>query len=206
MKRVLLLLIVAAGCGKQDAAPSTTTASPADTTQPRSAQGSADLPEMPRYPDAGRAHMAVISAGANPGDTISRDWQADAGWCASPPMLLVKSEMPGVGGTLVLLALPEDRITTYPVTIVTEGLPEPPAAQVGVQVFRSSGPQAYQATEGSVDLYAFGKTVSGRFAVTLREISRNTRIRYAGAFREVPLVQLAESLCAPAASGATPAR
>jgi hypothetical protein len=56
--------------------------------------------------------------------------------------------------------------------------------------------------DGSVDLYSYGKTVSGRFAVTLREISRNERIRYAGAFKEVPVVELEAALCAPAEAAA----
>ena len=119
-------------------------------------------------------------------------------------MLMIKSEQPGQGGTLVILALPADRITTYPVTTVTAGLPTPPAAQIGVQVYRATGAMAYQALEGNVDLYAFGPTVSGRFAVTLREINRNERIRFVGAFREIPLSRLDPAFCAPAASGVSP--
>jgi hypothetical protein len=165
---------------------------------------SAELPPMPRYPEASRGHMEVRSAGPQGADSIQRDWAAEAGWCDSPPMLLVKSEQPGQGGTLVLLALPADRITTYPVTTVAQGLPTPPAAQIGVQVYRPTGSSAYQASEGNVDLYAFGPTVSGRFAVTLREINRNEKVRFAGAFREIPLSRLDPAFCTPAASGVSP--
>src|SRR4029079_11576456 len=161
---------------------------------------------MPHYPEATRGHMTVISAGPPGQETISRDWPAEAGMCTTPPMLLIKSEREGIGGTLVLLALPANKVTSYPVTTVNRGLPVPPAAQVGVQLFSQAGSQAFQATEGSAEVYSFGKTVSGRFAVTLREINRNERVQYAGAFREVPVTQLDPKLCAPAAGGASPAK
>jgi hypothetical protein len=157
---------------------------------------------MPPYPDAARGRMSVLSAQQRVEDSIRHEWPAQAGLCAAPPMLLVKSEEMGSGGTMVLLALPENRVGTYPVTVVERGLPTPPAAQIGVQVFRPTGSLAYQAMDGSVDLYSYGKTVSGRFAVTLREISRNERIRYAGAFKEVPVVELEAALCAPAEAAA----
>jgi hypothetical protein len=159
---------------------------------------------MPRYPDAGIGHMGVQSAGPSGAEEIRRDWLAQAGWCETPPMLQVKAEQVAVGGTLVLLALPEQKITTYPITLVNQGLPTPPAAQIGVQVFSRLGSAAYQAMDGAVEVYAWGKTVSGRFAVTLREINRNDRLRFVGAFREIPLVKLDSAYCAPAAAGAKP--
>jgi hypothetical protein len=161
---------------------------------------------MPRYPDAVRSHLAVQSAGPPGTVAIARDWVAEAGMCETPPMLQIKAEEAGTGGTLVLLALPPNKITSYPVTIVTQGLPTPPAAQIGVQVYTKTGSFAYQAQDGSVDVYAFDQAVSGRFAVTLREINSNSQIRYAGAFREVPVVRLDPALCAPAATGVAPSR
>jgi hypothetical protein len=201
--RTLLIAMVMAVACKGDGGKGRKLAQPNQPARPSTPP--AVLPPMPRYPEAGRGHMAVISAAASAQDTITRDWPAEAGTCVSPPMLLVKSEREGVGGTLLLLALPANKITSYPVTTVTRGLPVPPAAQVGVQAFSQSGSQAFQATEGSADIYSFGKTVSGRFAVTLREINRNERIQYAGAFREVTVLPLDPKLCAPAAAGAAPA-
>ena len=159
---------------------------------------------MPAYPLAERGKLAVQSAGPPGTETVARDWVAQAGMCETPPMLQIKADEAGSGGTLVLLALPPNKVANYPVTLVAEGLPTPPAAQVGVQVYTRTGSFAYQAQEGSVEVYAFDKTVSGRFAVTLREITSNERIRYAGAFREVPILKLEPSLCAPAAKGVTP--
>jgi hypothetical protein len=197
---LLLLTIACKGSERSNASQATPAPDSARAT------GNAELPPMPRYPEASKGHLAVQSAGAPGLDSIRRDWPAEAGWCETPPMLLVKSEQPGQGGTLVLLALPADRITTYPVTTVTQGLPAPPAAQIGVQVYRNTGALAYQALDGNVDLYAFGKAVSGRFAVTLREINRNEKIRFTGAFREIPLSRLDPAFCTPAATGASPRR
>jgi hypothetical protein len=83
-------------------------------------------------------------------------------------------------------------------------LPTPPAAQLGVQVYTKTGSFAYQAVDGNVDVYAFGTAVSGRFAVTLRDINTNIRLQYAGTFREVPVLTIDAALCAPAAAGAKP--
>ncbi|MBI4499552.1 MAG: hypothetical protein HY700_00160 [Gemmatimonadetes bacterium] len=159
---------------------------------------------MPPYPAAERGKLAVQSAGPPGTEPMVRDWPAQAGMCETPPMLQIRAEEAGTGGTMVLLALPANKVTSYPITLVTQGLPTPPAAQIGVQVYTRTGSSAYQAQDGSVDIYVFDRTVSGRFAVTLREISSNTRIRYAGAFREVPVVRLDPALCAPAAKGVAP--
>jgi hypothetical protein len=116
-------------------------------------------------------------------------------------MLQVVAQEPGTG-TIVLLALPPEgsRVTRYPVTTVSVGLPAPPAAQIGVQMFRPTGSRAYQAAEGEVEVYAFDRVVSGRFAVTLREINTNRRKQYAGSFREVPVRALDPAKCAMADS------
>ena len=197
----LLVLIAAplAGCKKGHERKPVQVNAPAQPSTPP-----AVLPPIPRYPDATKGHMVVVSAVPAGFDTISRDWPAEAGTCTTPPMLLVKSEREGAGGTLLLLALPDNKVTSYPITTVSSGLPAPPAAQVGVQSFSPSGSQAFQATEGSADIYSFGKTVSGRFAVTLREINRNQKIQFAGAFREVAVTPLDPRLCAPASAGASP--
>ena len=205
LKWVVLTVMVGASCkgaAPRSAKGPTGAASSSGLTQ--APTGPADLPPMPPYPEAVRGRLAVQSAGPPGTQQIARDWVAKAGVCETPPMMQIKGEQPGAGGTLVLLAVPENKITSYPVTLVAQGLPTPPAAQVGVQVYTKTGSFAYQAQEGSVDVYAFGKTVSGRFAVTLREINSNARLRYAGAFREVPVVQLDPAFCAPAAAGAKP--
>ncbi len=111
-------------------------------------------------------------------------------------MLEVVAEQPGVG-TLVLLQLPQadSRLTRYPVTVVDVGAPAPPAAQVAVQLFQERAAYAYQALEGEVEVYGFDERISGRFAVTLREISSDESLRYAGVFHGIPIEVLPEEQC-----------
>lgn len=195
MRRLVLVTLVVAACGgkEPEKAPP---GQPAANTVPVAES----LPPMPPFPEASRGRLAVQSAGGL--HQIKGEWPAEAGVCQRPPMLQVVSQVQGTG-TIVLLALPEtNRVARYPVTLIASGLPTPPAAQIGVQVFRPDGPAAYQATEGSVEVYAFTKTVSGRFGVTLRQISTNGRIQYAGAFKEVVIKQLDPAHCAIADSAA----
>lgn len=118
-------------------------------------------------------------------------------------MLHLVAQEPGRGGTIVLLALPEgNQAVRYPVTTISAGLPTPPAAQVAVSLYRPSGTYAYQAAEGNVDVAALGRVISGRFTVTLREINRNQRVNYAGAFKDVAVKTLPASECAAADSAA----
>jgi len=191
----LLALCVLSGCeGKRPRAASRGPDSAATPLPPDS------LPPMPKYPEPGRGRLAALSAGAE--RPIQGEWPAEAGICEQPPMLQVVSQVPGTG-TIVLLALPEgNRVTSYPVALVGTGLPTPPAAQVGVQMFAGGMPAAYQASDGAVEIYAFEKTVSGRFGVTLRHISTNQKIRYAGAFKGIPLKALDQTHCALADSTA----
>ena len=196
MRVLLAAWMIVAACRSKPAA------DPASKQQGTATAVAAEsLPPMPPYPEPARGRLAVQSAGG--AHEIKGEWPAEAGACERPPMLQVVAQVQGFG-TIVLLALPEkDRVTSYPVTIVdTTGLPTAPASQVGVQVFRSDGPAAYQAAEGAVEVYAFEKTVSGRFGVTMRQVSTNSRIRYAGAFREIPLKQLDAAHCARADSAA----
>ncbi len=160
---------------------------------------------MPQYPVAGRGRMVVKSASRGT-ELIEKDWATEAYTCDSPPMIQIVAQELGVGGALVLLALPANKITTYPVKMVDRGLPTPPAAQVGVQYYGKTGAFQYQAAEGSVDIYSMDKTVSGRFAVTLRELNRNDRLAFAGSFKDVPVMALDAARCMPAAGGVTPAR
>lgn len=195
MRSLVLLSLLFAGCQGKDANKAQP-AQPAPTPTP----AVESLPPMPSFPSPARGRLAAQSAGG-PAE-IKGEWAAEAGVCEQPPMLQVVAQVEGTG-TIVLLALPEkNRVTDYPVTTVGNGLPTPPAAQVGVQVFRKQGPAAYQASEGSVEIYAYEKTVSGRFGVTMRQISSNERIRYAGAFREIPIKQLDKSYCTVADSAA----
>lgn len=194
MRRLLVLILTVAACRGQET--KATAERPAVNLTP----AVESLPPMPAFPAAARGRLAVQSAGGP--KEIRGEWPAEAGMCERPPMLQIVSQVQGTG-TIVLLALPEtNRVARYPVTMIGSGLPTPPAAQVGVQVFRADGPGAYQAAEGSVEIYAFEKTISGRFGVTLRQISTNARIQYAGAFREIAVKPLDPAHCAVADSAA----
>lgn len=172
-----------------------------DAAQPDSAPPAVaeSLPPMPAVPEAGAGRLAAISAGG--AEPIAGEWPAEAGTCEHPPMLQLVAQDPGKGGTILLLALPAGNpVVRYPVAIVSAGLPTPPAAQVGVNLFRPTGTYSYQAAEGMVDLSSLGRVVSGRFTVTLREINSNKRVQYAGGFREVAVKPLAPAVCAAADS------
>jgi hypothetical protein len=148
--------------------------------------------------------MVVLSAGPAGSEAISRDWPAEAGLCDSPSRLLVKSEQPGAGGTLLVLQLPDHRVTTYPVALANRGTSPPPVAMVGIQVYSKTGPLAYQATEGAVELTALGETVGGRFGLTVREVNRHDQLRYAGSFREIPVARLDSARCVPSVPSGAP--
>jgi hypothetical protein len=195
MMRALVLLLLAAACGRPDR----TVADGAAAT-PDSASAAEGAAPMPAFPEAARGRLAAQSAGPSGTPELRGEWPAEAGTCDQPPMLQLVAQEPGMG-TIVLLALPaESRVTRYPIAIVTGGLPTPPAAQVGVNLFRALGTYAFQAADGEVEVYALERVVSGRFAVTLREINTNVRVRYAGTFREVPVKSLDAAQCALADS------
>ena len=112
-------------------------------------------------------------------------------------MLEVIGRQPGMG-VLVLLQLPPagERVTSYPVTLVEEGAPTPPASQMAVQLFEGSTGRAFQGMEGSIDVYRYDARVSARFAVTLREIASDDVQKYAGVFHEIRVARLPQEQCA----------
>jgi hypothetical protein len=118
-------------------------------------------------------------------------------------MLQVVAQEPGAG-TLVLLQLPpaDERVTTYPVALIEAGFPEPPASQVGVQLFVGRNSFAFQAMDGDVEVYAFGARVSGRYAVSLREIASSDTVLYAGVFHGIPIEPIPEDQCLAAKQAA----
>jgi len=195
VKRGVLLFFLAGACGPSDQASTGSAATDSAGVAP-----SDTVVAMPAFPRAARGRLAALNAGVRGTPEIKGEWPAEAGTCDQPPMLQLVAQQPGMG-TIILLALPPaNRLTRYPVTIAPGGLPTLPAAQVGVNLFRSLGTFAYQAADGEVLVYALDRVVSGRFAVTLREINTNVRVKYAGTFREVPVKPLDAEQCAMADS------
>jgi hypothetical protein len=213
-RRLVAAVLLALGCSRKAPSASQSAQSGKQTppTPPPAAalarpDTAAALPPMPKYPEANRGNLAVISAGPAGSDTISRNWVAAAGLCNNPARLLVTSDQPASGGTIILLHLPDtNRVTKYPVVMANGGTVSTtgPTATLGVQVYSKTGPLAYQAAEGSVELSSFGPSATGRFAVTLREVTRHDRIQLAGAFRDIPVGTLDSARCAPAATGSSP--
>ena len=152
--------------------------------------------EMPDFPAQQRGRMVAASVGAPGGEEMDGSWEAGAAMCEDPPMMQVMAGEPGIG-TLVLLQLPpaNERVGRYPIVIVESGAPEPPAAQIGVQLFRGPASYAYQAMDGEVEVYGYGDRLSARFAATMREIQSNDTVMYAGVVHGVTLQPLPVEQC-----------
>jgi hypothetical protein len=157
---------------------------------------------IPEYPEARRGRLVAVSAG--PVD-LSGSWEGQAGICATLGVLQVLAEQPG-RGTLMLFQMPDDgRVTTYPITIVEDGVPVPPMAQVGVQIMDESGTFAFQGAEGEIHLDDLEDgEATGRIAATLREITSDERVRYAGVFSRIPVTALPQEYCDQMATAMTP--
>lgn len=160
---------------------------------PRETDVPFDSLPMPAVPEPRRGYLVATGAGMY---ALDGAWEAQAQMCEDPPMLEVLAEQPGIG-TLVLLQLPSDgeRLTDYPVAIVEQGAPDPPASQIGVQTFQQGGAHGFQAMEGSVSVYGFDERISGRFTVILREISSNDLQKYAGVFHGIPVAHMSDAEC-----------
>lgn len=173
------------------------------------------LPDMPPFPAPRRGFMVVTSAGPH---HVEGAWRARAGICEDPPMLTVVAEESGIG-VLVLLQLPPAglRITSYPITLVegAVGFPEPPAAQLAVQLLTGRNVYGFQGDTGRVEVYGFGelldridpreRAVSGRFAVTVREIQSEQRVQVAGVFDGIGVAPLPAEQCRAARDAAATA-
>ena len=152
-----------------------------------------DTLPMPEFPESRSGWLIANSAGAY---DLRGEWEARAAMCDDPPVLEVLAERPGFG-TLVLLQLPEPdaRLTRYPIVIADSGAPPPPAAQIGVQLFQDRNSYAFQGLSGEVELYGFAERVSGRYAVTLREIQTDNEAKFVGVFEAIPIEPLSAEMC-----------
>ncbi|MDH3290350.1 MAG: hypothetical protein OEO20_01130 [Gemmatimonadota bacterium] len=164
--------------------------------QPLPVEGQSTAPDsivMPAFPASRRGYLVARSSGVY---ELSGEWPARAGMCEDPAVMEVLAQQPGVG-TIVLLRLPPppERLAIYPIAIVDSGAPPPPAAQIGVQLFQGANAYAFQGLEGQVVLTGMSDRVSGRYEVTLREISSNGLAKYAGVFESVMLETLPDAQC-----------
>ena len=192
MTRPAILISLVVACGGSGDGQVSADSSAADTTAPVVIELA-----MPDAPSASRGRIALRSAGAV---GLDGQWSARAGWCADPAMLQVLVEEQD-DSMILLLALPDgDRVTNYPVTAVADGIPEGPVSRAGVQRIVEGRPYAWQAEHGAVDLYAWDDDrVSGRFALTMRNIATNERSLVAGSFLGVQTMELGPEQCQPSA-------
>ncbi|MDH3495703.1 MAG: hypothetical protein OER21_02995 [Gemmatimonadota bacterium] len=189
----LVLVVVACG-GERSDQPAVVTSD--DSIEAAIAAASdTTLPPMPALPGRRGGQMTVRAVGVL---DFEKTWPARAGRCARPAMILVVAEEPGSGGS-VLLQLPDSGPLTggYPVKIAdSTGVPAAPAAQLGFQFFQERSSDAYQAAEGSVEVYSLDDLrVSGQFTATVRHIVNERRARVAGVFHGVDVEALPPDWC-----------
>ena len=202
MNRVLLATLLAlAGCGgdaentadQPDQLPMVDEESPIDTP-------TRELPPFPAYPPTRGGHLAALGVGDA---TFDKTWPARALRCTAPSMLFVVAEDEESGGS-VLLELPPDGplVGEYPVMFAEAGrVPDPPAAQLGFQFFDETGASAYQAADGTVEVYGFEQRVSGRFQIEVRHIVTEERLRVSGNFHNVDIEEPPPDWCLRAGEG-----
>jgi hypothetical protein len=149
---------------------------------------------MPVFPEASPGQFAL---NATPRTDLTSVWRARAGLCERPPFLQVQGNVPGFGA-LLALSIPLDpagRVAKYPIVYTDSGIPAPPAALLAVQRVTDKGVFQFQAREGEVDVYAFGRNVSGRISVTLREIATEEPVNVTGVFNAVPVELQSAEYC-----------
>ncbi len=190
MKRVVLpsapaLAIVVAACGEPGTPPSAGQTPGGDTT--------VGIVRDSLPPPAPSGFLAARTD--DPSQLIGA-WAARAGVCPSPPSLQVLAESDSVG-VLMLLAYPDSgpRATSYRVVLPDSAPPSPGTARLGVQRIQYLS-LAYQGAAGWVEVSDLGRRVSGRWDVTLKDVTTQRELRYVGSFRDVPIEPWPGVLCA----------
>ena len=203
MKRALIVALCLTSCTSGDREGDSSV--PGGASVAAADQVDSLLAEMPRHPRAPGGRLVAVSAGNR---DLSGQAAARAGRCEEPSMVQIVAEDVNESSgeswaVLLLLQVPEEEKTgEYPVAIVESGFPEPPAAQIAVQVISSGRVEAFQGSTGSAEIYAFDDRISGRFAITVRNINNQDLIQIAGSFRAIEILELpAESCLAAAAEG-----
>jgi hypothetical protein len=162
----------------------------------------ADSLAMPAYPQPKSG--ALVGQSAGPYD-LDASWPGSAGICADPSLLEVLAARSG-DGAILLLELPAatERVTEYPIVRSDGGLPDAPAAQIGVQLLGGAA-VAFEGYAGSVELSRLGDRVSGRFAVTLQEVTTGRAVKYAGVFERLRVDSLPADRCHLSVPSSAPA-
>lgn len=155
-------------------------------------------PDPPAEPAAPPGYLAVRSAGEI---SVNGAWPARAGRCTSPAIVHVVVDDAAIGLIILVQFADSEAVGSFAVRSVVQGLPHPPAAQVGVQLIGDPETQGLHAISGDIELTAVGSgRVSGRFAGQLVEVSSRVRIGLSAAFTDVPVTPVPEAECALAAT------
>jgi hypothetical protein len=152
---------------------------------------------MPAYPAPQAGRLVALSDGIY---DLDGAWEAEAQVCDEPPMLQVLAWQRGMGTLIVLdYWLMGDPVGEYSVVVGNARLTErpPPFARVGVQQFEGSRAWAFQGWDGTVDVTQHdGRTVSGHFSVSLRELQSGDPEVFVGVFELIPIAAASDSGCA----------
>jgi hypothetical protein len=196
MRTGWLLLLAVGSC--TGGSPGADAAPPADSADADIAEVVATdtvLPPMPDVPKRRAGHLVAVAVG---GLDSTWSWPFHAGRCARPAMLFMLPRELGHGGASILLELPPgEMVGDYPVRFAdSAGVPQPPAAMVGLQFMDDQRADAYQAAEGTVTVSRLDETrVSGTFRVTVRHVVTDRRARIAGVFQDVEIEALPPDYC-----------
>jgi hypothetical protein len=195
-----LAAILLAACGSGDRTEQADSTAVAPDDEELDTAVVVELPPMPAHPAREDGRMAVAAVGAL---ELSQSWPARAGRCADPSMVLLVAEEPG-SGISVMLELPAgpDFTGEYPVRLAdSTGTITAPASALGIQLFQANTADAYQASEGVVEVEELTERhVGGRFAVTFRHLTNNRLARVAGSFHRVNVDALPLDWCERAAA------
>lgn len=131
-------------------------------------------------------------------ELLGGSWRALATRCDEPHALHILAEGDSVD-ILIRINLPDSGSVTRRYSIVPRGATALFAghARMGVQTIGALA-RSFEAVEGDVTLERLDQAVDGRFEVVIQDVRSWERIRYAGAFRRLPLTPEAAGPC-PAA-------
>ena len=166
-----------------------------DTPPPDSPEEQTEL-AMPSYPPPRSGYLVGVSEGPYDLDGV---WGAEAQTCETPRMLQVISWEHGMG-TLMVFDIREqaDPVAEYSVVIGDDRLTArpPPFVRFGVQQLARARAVAFQGWDGTVEITSYDeRVVSGRFAVSLREVQSGDVGLYAGTFERIPIAAPSDSGC-----------
>ncbi len=160
--------------------------------------------EMPEPPAPVKGRLVARSFGPW---NLDGSWSASAALCETPPMLLIHAgESRGIS-VLVLLSLPagdKPRAVEYGIRRGGPGIPDPPAARMGLQVLTEQDLRQFQARDGRIEVTRLDDRLAGTIEVTLEQVGSDTTVKFSGTLDRVPVgAGTARSCAAPGVPDST---